>query len=155
MDPLSIAAATIGTADVTFRLSHFLKGIIEGARDVDRDLLNLLGQVESLASISKGITNITCAPDFEQTLRRSFRGTGSLERPWEQLWLDMKRISTETKRLLEKLEAVLKEIQGGNREADKDGAAEASEKRSEERSVGSRTSYKYGTPVNLLISLCL
>ena len=112
MDPLSIIAATVGTADVSFRLGRFLKRTVEGAREVDQDLLHLLSQVENLSSINNGITSITCASDFAETFRRSFRDTGSLAKPWEDLWRDTIRISKEITRLLEKLETVLKNIQG-------------------------------------------
>ncbi|KAI4259947.1 MAG: hypothetical protein L6R42_004297 [Xanthoria sp. 1 TBL-2021] len=107
MDPLSITAATIGIADVSFRLSRFLTRTIRGVRDVDSDLDHLLGQVNNLISINNGIKTFTCAPDFEQTLRRSFRDTGPLAEPWEQLWRDTARVSTETERLLKRLEHLL------------------------------------------------
>ena len=114
MDPLSITAATISIADVAFRVRRFLTRTIEGSRNVDSDLRHLLGQVESLVSINNGIKSITAAPDFEQTFRRSFRGTSSLAKPWEweQLWRDTERISVEITRLLENLERLLKAIQG-------------------------------------------
>ena len=112
MDPLSIVAATVGVADVSFRVGRFLKRTVKGAREVDQDLLHLRSQVEHLNSINNGITSITCAFDFAQTFRRSFRDTGSLAKPWEDLWRDTTRISEETTRLLLKLETVLKEIQG-------------------------------------------
>lgn len=112
MDPVSIVAATAGLADVSFRLSRFLKRTVDGAREVDQDLLHLLSQVENLNSINNGITSITCAFDFAQTFRRSFRDTGSLAKPWEDLWRDTTRISKESTRLLVKLQTVLKEIQG-------------------------------------------
>ncbi|KAL8658742.1 MAG: hypothetical protein Q9226_000813 [Calogaya cf. arnoldii] len=112
MDPLSITAATVGIADVSFRLSRFLTRTIRGVRDVDSELDNLLGQVNNLISINNGIKTFTCASDFEQTLRRSFRGTGPLAEPWEQLWRDTARVSTETERLLKHLEHLLHAIQG-------------------------------------------
>ena len=112
MDPISIVAATSGTADVTFRLGRFIKRTIEAAREVDRDLVHLLGQVENLSSINSGITSITCAFDFVQTFQSSFRDIGSLAKPWQDLWRDTTRISKENNRLLLKLETVLKEIQG-------------------------------------------
>ena len=141
MDPLSIIAATVGTADVAFRLGRFLKRTIQGARNDERDLLNLLNQVETLSSITNGITSITCAHGFEQTLRRSFRETGSLAKPWEQLWHDTERISKEIKRLLEKLEAVLKYIQGDDRDAAEGNSTdEASEQSPQAGSVRARNS---------------
>ena len=112
MDPVSIVAATVGTADVCFRISRFMKRTIECAGDVDQDLLHLLGQVDNLSSINNGITSITCGCDFAQTFHKSFRDNGSLAKPWENLWRDTTRISKETTRLLVKLEMVLKEIQG-------------------------------------------
>ena len=112
MDPLSITAATIGIADVSFRLTRFLTRTIRGVRTVDSDLNHLLGQVNNLISINNGIKAFTCAPDFEQTLRRSFRDTGPLAEPWEQLWRDTARVSTETERLLKHLEQLLYAIQG-------------------------------------------
>ena len=112
MDPVSIVAATVGLNDVAFRLGRFLKRTVEGAQEVDQDLVHLLSQVENLSSINNGITSITCAFDFAQTFRRSFRDTGTLAKPWEDLWRDTLRISKETTRLLLKLETVLKEIQG-------------------------------------------
>lgn len=128
MDPLSIIASTVGIAAVAFRLGSFLKRTIEAVRNDDRDLLNLLSQVETLSSIITGITSITCAQDFEQTLRRSFEDTGSLAKPWEQLWHDTERISKETKTLLERLEALLKYIHGDDRDASENASTdEASE----------------------------
>ena len=114
MDPLSMTAATVGIADVAFRVGRFLTRTIEGSRNVDSDLRHLLSQVENLVSINNGIKNITTAPDFEQTFRRSFRGTSLLAKPreWEQLWRDTERISVEITRLLENLERLLKVIQG-------------------------------------------
>ncbi|KAL8731007.1 MAG: hypothetical protein Q9166_003658 [cf. Caloplaca sp. 2 TL-2023] len=112
MDPLSATAATLGIADVTFRLSRFLRRTIKSARDVDSDLQRLLDQVDNLVSINNGIKAFTCAPDFEQTLRRSFKDTGPLAEPWLQLWHDTTRVSNETERLLLRLEDVLKVIQG-------------------------------------------
>ena len=137
MDPLSVVAATVGTADVAFRLGRFLKRTIQAARNDDRDLSNLLRQVETLSSISNGITSITVAHDFEQTLRRSFKDTGSLAKPWEQLWHDTERISNETKRLLERLEALLKYIQGDDRDAAEDNATDEASEQSPQ--VGSVT----------------
>ncbi|KAL8993142.1 MAG: hypothetical protein Q9169_006574 [Polycauliona sp. 2 TL-2023] len=112
MDPLSITAATVGIADVSFRLSRFLTRTIRGAHDVDSELGHLLDQVNNLISINNGIKAFTCAHDFEQILRRSFRDTGPLAEPWEQLWRDTVRISTETERLLKHLEDLLHAVQG-------------------------------------------
>ena len=119
MDPVSITAATVGIADVAFRVGRFLTRTIEGSRNVDSDLRHLLGQVESLVSVNNGIKSITTAPDFEQTFRRSFRGTTSLAMPreWDQLWRDTKRISIEITRVLENLERLLKVIQGSGVDA--------------------------------------
>lgn len=108
MDPLSIAAATIGTADVAFRLGRFIKRTIQGAKIVDNELRELLSQVEKLRVVSTGIASITQAHDFDQTLRRSFTDANSQE--WEQLWRETGRTSKEAGRILEHLESVLKDI---------------------------------------------
>ena len=114
MDPFSIVASTAGISDVTFRLVRFLKGTIQGARDVDEDLRNLLIEVESLISINNGLNSITAARDFEHLLRRSFEESGSLTESWKQLWHNASRIANDITRLLEKLEAILKDIQGAD-----------------------------------------
>lgn len=108
MDPLSIAAATIGTADVAFRLGRFIKTTIQGTKTVDKELRELLSQVENLRVVSTGIASITQAHDFDQTLRRSFTDVNSQE--WEQLWRETGSISKEAGRILEHLESVLKDI---------------------------------------------
>ena len=114
MDPLSIIASTAGISDVTFRLVRFLKGTIQGARDVDEDLRKLLVEVESLISINNGISSITAARDFEHLLRRSFEDSDSLTESWKQLWHDTSRIANDITRILEKLEAILKDVQGAD-----------------------------------------
>ena len=112
MDPVSIAASAVGTADVTFRLVRFLTRTLKGARDVNKDLRSLLSQMKCLNSINGCIHNITCVPDFEETLLKSFHNAGSLSTAWEQLWFDTNRILKETKRNLERLEELMNCIQG-------------------------------------------
>ncbi|KAL8784073.1 MAG: hypothetical protein Q9213_004200 [Squamulea squamosa] len=125
MDPISVTAATIGIADVAFRVGRSLSRLIKGARDVNNDLSQLLTQVDNLISINNSIKFFTCAPDFEQTLRRSFRNTGSIAEPWQQLWCDTARISEETKRLLKSLEDLLKVIRGNDSNIAAEEAAES------------------------------
>lgn len=96
----------------------------------------MLSQVESLIAVNNGIKSITSATDFEQAFRRSFWETGSLAKPWEQLWRDTAKVSSEITLLLEKLEEILKAIQGDNQGvAKEDATIEADDQGSEKWSV--------------------
>jgi hypothetical protein len=57
-DPFSIAAATAGLIDITFRLSIAIHEFRKEVQGVDDDLQTLADEVENLASLCRGIESI-------------------------------------------------------------------------------------------------
>ena len=117
-DPFTVVGtvgATIGIIDVTVRLGQSLKRTLAAAPDVNRDLADLYSQVETLISINNRIKGIICAPEFSQSLDTPTKENDSLKVLWKELWLDTRRISGECQRVLEKIEALIKDIQGPDR----------------------------------------
>ena len=127
MDPVSLIASVFGTADVTFRLSRFLRRTIRGSRDVDEDIVRILDQVESLSLINRNIKEIISAPDFAPKPPGSFAGHNSLTQKWTELWRNTEKVSLEAQRLLKELEKLLRYILGENEEVESDLAEEAAE----------------------------
>lgn len=131
MDPVSIAVATIGTADVTIRLIGFVRKTVEGTKTIDQTLNDVLRLVGRLQSVTSGIRTITCAPDFEQQWRSSFEGAASLTKPWEQLWVDTLGFLEEANQVLQTLDDMLKNIQGSKKRGVDQGSKEEFEAESQ------------------------
>ena len=119
-DPFTIigtAGATVGIIDVTVRLAQSLKRTLAAAPNVTRELAGLHNQVETLISINNRIKDIICAPDFSQSLDTSTEESDPLRGLGKDLLLDTRKISEECQRVLEKIEALIKGIQGLGRDA--------------------------------------
>ena len=125
MEPLSVIASVVGTADVTFRLCRFLRRTIRGLRDVDKDVIQILDQVENLSLVNQSIREITGAPDFAPKLRGSFADQNFLTRQWTELWRNTEKVSLEAQRVLKDLEKLLRHILGANFQIELDVADEA------------------------------
>lgn len=118
-DPFTVlgtVGATIGIIDVTVRLGQSLKKTLAAAPNATRDLADLYSQVETLISINNRIKGMICAPEFSQSLDTLTKENNPLEELWKELWLDTRRISGECQRVLEKIEALIKDIQGLDRD---------------------------------------
>ena len=119
-DPFTVVGtvgAIIGIIDVTVRLGQSLKKTLAAAPNVNADLADLYSQVETLISINKKIKGIVCALESSQSSDTSTKDSDPLKELWKELWHDTKRISEECQRVLEKLEALIKDIQGVDRDA--------------------------------------
>lgn len=119
-DPFTIVGtvgATIGLIDVTVRLGQSLKRTLAAAPNVTRDLADLNSQIDTLISINNTIKGMICAPEFMQSQDTSTKASDPLKELWKELWLDTRRISEECQRVLEKIEALIKDIQGLDRDA--------------------------------------
>ena len=54
-DPFSIIAGVISVADVSFRLTVFIKQLKDGADTIDKDLDDILREIDALHSINESI----------------------------------------------------------------------------------------------------
>lgn len=136
MEPLSVVASVVSIADITFRLGRFLKRTFDGARDVDQDLVQILAQVEQLGAINTNIKQILVVPNFAAKLRGSFTDQNPLATEWIELWSNTEKITFDVRRLLERLETLLRAILGVDPRAESDLADEAGETKSLEQTVG-------------------
>ena len=119
-DPFTIVGtvgAAIGIIDVTIRLGQSLKKTLAEAPNVHGVLSDLQSQIDTLVSINNKIRIIICAPEFSQPLDTSTTDKDPLKGLWKELWHDTTRILEECQRVLEKLDALIKHVQGADRDA--------------------------------------
>ncbi|KAG8528162.1 uncharacterized protein KY384_007079 [Bacidia gigantensis] len=117
-DPFSIAAATVGTIDVVFRVSKSIKKTLSGASSVDQDVADLLDQIEDLLAVNANIRDILSAPELLSTLSTPVENGVHLEGIWVDLERNTQKILGRCGHVLHRLDNSLKTVKGLERPND-------------------------------------
>jgi len=103
-DPLSIAAATAGLLDVSWRAVSYLRDVQAGAAAIESDLAALQNELEALLSVNESIRDIFTADLHENPT--------VLAVDPQKLWHNTGRLLSECRTVVDGLEALLREIIG-------------------------------------------
>jgi len=103
-DPLSIAAATAGLLDVSWRIVSYLRDVQAGAAAIESDLAALQKELEALLSVNESIRDIFTAELHENP--------AVLAVDPKRLWHNTGRLLQDCRTVVDGLEALLSEIIG-------------------------------------------
>lgn len=104
-DPFSIAAATIGLADVGFRLGRYLKDVWDDSITVDEDIRLLAVEVDGIISVSQDIRSFYRMKPIPTSQSRHH---DNIEKTWHRIREHLEACTAH----LDKLETSLEEITG-------------------------------------------
>jgi hypothetical protein len=106
MDPFSIAAATVGVADVCVRLIRFLHHVKESAKVIDEELHGIAREISSLDAVNQAIRD-----SFPEHFLADDKSKGDLE-AIANLWKSTAQILHDCESSLAKLENLLENVIG-------------------------------------------
>ncbi|EFE31879.1 uncharacterized protein ARB_01132 [Trichophyton benhamiae CBS 112371] len=109
MDPLSIAAGTIGIADVCWRVIKYLKDLPAAVAGVQKEIDSLIAEVESLRTVIRSVEEA-----FEGSFAKSSSESPLRAANLQSLWKDFKRSLEGCQNLATDLEHLVQEIYGKN-----------------------------------------
>ncbi|KAM5442096.1 hypothetical protein MferCBS31731_002925 [Microsporum ferrugineum] len=107
MDPLSIAGCAVGITDVCWRIVKYLKDIPAAVASVQKEIDNLITEVESLQTIVRSVDK-AFEGSFDKSSGESLLRAANLE----NLWSDCKRSLDACRYIATDLERVIEEIYG-------------------------------------------
>ncbi|KAM5459934.1 hypothetical protein McanCB49686_000970 [Microsporum canis] len=107
MDPLSIAAGAVGITDVCWRIVKYLKDIPAAVAGVQKEIDNLITEVESLQTIVRSVDEA-----FEGSFVKSSSESPLRAANLENLWRDCKKSLEGCQNIATELERIIKEIYG-------------------------------------------
>jgi len=126
-DPISIFAAGVGIADVSFRLIKYLKDVKAAAESIEEEIGGLISEVEALMAIHGQL-------EREYTRHAKNDATSQEEKV---LWFNTEKTLKNGQRLVQKLDQSVRQIYGDHRlvAGKRDGLIKQHRKRNQERTI--------------------
>lgn len=106
-DPFSIVAGVISCADVAFRLTIFIKQVKDGTETIDKDLDDILREIEALTSINESIKQI-----FERDFQREKDESEVEKETSTHVWKEIVVVLEDCRKTLVDFDALLTKIMG-------------------------------------------
>lgn len=106
-DPFSIVAGALSIADVSTRLIKFLKDVKEGVETIDRELDDILHEIESLKTVNDSIKHV-----FERELEHDIEESDVAKEASTNAWREIATVLKNCEKTLLDFDALLVKIFG-------------------------------------------